>query len=132
MSDLGTGISIAFGTSNFTAEMMSINGSGITRESYETSHLGTTGDKTFNPKKLVDQGTIEMEFAFDPDAQPPISGPTETITITFPLPEGGLTAATLVGSGFITDFSYTGEFEEKMTGSATLKWAAGVTWTAST
>jgi len=130
--DVGTGTTITFGTSGFSADILSISSGGFTREAYETTHMGTTSDMTFEPKKLVDNGSLDIEFAFDPDAQPPIGGATETVTITFPLPTGGLTAATLVGSGFITDFSFSAEVEERMTASATLKWAAGVTWTAST
>lgn len=132
MSDTGTGIAIVFGTSGFTAELLSLNGSGAERGEYETTNMATTGDKTFAPQKLVDQGSIDMEFAFDPDAQPPISGATETITITFPLPSGGLTKATLVGSGFIKSFQWGAELEEKMTATATIRWAGGVTWTAGT
>lgn len=132
MADLGTGITIVFGTSAFSAELLSINGTGATRGEYETTNMATTGDKTFSPMKLAEQGTIDMEWAFDPDAQPPIAGAAETVTITFPLPAGGLTSATLAGSGFITSFEWTGPLEEKMTATATLRWAAGVTWTAST
>jgi len=130
MSDLGTGTTIAFGTSAFTAEILGIKSSGITRDSYETSDMATTGSKTKSPKKLVDEGSIDIEFAFDPDAQPPINGPTETVTITFPLPDGMVSAATLVGSGFITSFEWGSELEEKMMASATLTWAAAPTWTA--
>lgn len=132
MQDVGTGTTIVFGTSAFSADLLSVNSSGMTREAFETSHMGTTSDMTFSPKNLVDNGTIDIEFAFDPDAQPPIAGAVETVTITFPLPDGGISAATLVGSGFITDFSFGAELEERMTATATLKWSGGVTWTAST
>ena len=130
--DVGTGTTIVFGTSGFSADLLSVSAGGASRESYDTTHMGTTGSKTFAPTSLVDQGTLDIEFAFDPDEQPPISGAIETVTITFPLPDGGSTAATLVGSGFVTDFSFSAEVEERMTGSATLKWSGGVTWTAST
>lgn len=130
--DVGTGTTIAFGTSSFTADLLSLDSGGASRESYETSHMGTTTDMTFSPKSLVDRGSIDIEIAFDPDDQPPIGGATETITITFPLPAGGATAATLVGSGFVTDWAFSVPFEERMTATATIKWAAGVTWTAST
>ena len=130
--DVGTGITIAFGTSSFSADLLSLNGSAIERGEYETTHMGTTGSKTFSPMDLIDQGEIEMEFAFDPDAQPPIGGATETITITFPLPAGGLTSATLIGSGFVKSWTWGAELEEKMTGSATVRWASAPAWTAST
>ena len=116
MSDLGTGTTIVFATSSFTAELLSVSSSGLTREAYDTTDMSTTGSMTKAPKKLIDQGSVEIEFAFDPDAQPPISGPTETITITFPLPDGQTTAATLVGSGFITGFDWSAELEERNDG----------------
>ena len=132
MSDTGTGTTIVFATSSFSAEITSISSGGVSRDSYDTSHMGTTGSMTKAPKSLVDQGTIDLEFKHDPDAQPPISGPTETVTITFPIPAGGTTGATLIGSAFITDYSWSAELEEEMTASATLTWAAAPAWTAST
>ena len=131
MSDTGTGTTIVFATSAFTAEVTNISSSGITRDSYDTSHLGTTGSMTKAPKKLIDAGSIDLEFKFDPNSQPPISGPTETVTITFPIPTGGAAGATLVGSAFITDWEWGAELEDEMQASATLMWAADPVWTAS-
>lgn len=132
MADVGTGTTITFGTSNFTADITSLKSGGITRDSYETTHMGTTGSMTKSPKNLVDEGSIDIEFLFDPDNQPPIGGVTETVTITFPLPAGGIGAATLIGSGFVTDWEWGAEVEEQMTASATVTWAAAPVWTAST
>ncbi len=134
MADVGTGTSIVFGTSSFSAEILSLNGSDISRPDVDTTHLGTTGYKTYMPGDLVEGGTLDMEFAFDPDSQPPIAGAAETITITFPMPSGGSTAATLAFSGYINTWSWSGPLEERMTGSATVK-VDGLTdpvWTAST
>jgi hypothetical protein len=131
MSDTGTGTTIVFATSAFSAEITGITAGGVSRESYDTSHMGTTGSMTKAPKKLVDQGTIDIDFKFNPNAQPPYSGATETVTITFPIPAGDSAGATLIGSGFITDFSWGAELEEEMTASATLTWAAAPAWTAS-
>lgn len=126
MARNGTGITIGFGTSNFTAEIMSVNGSGITRPSIDTSHHGST-ERTFIPGDLVDNGTVDVEINFDPDEQPPIDEAPETVTITFPtaLDNG----ATLVGSAFVTDWEWGGPLEDKLTASFTLKWAGAVTWT---
>ena len=129
MSDTGTGTTIVFGTSAFTAELLSVTSGGVSRGSYDTTHMGTTGSMTKSPLALVDEGTVDIEFNYDPDEQPPISGVTETVTITFPIPAGDSAGATLVGSGFITDFSWSAELEEKMTASATLTWAAAPAWT---
>jgi hypothetical protein len=132
MSDTGTGTTIAFGTTGFTGHMLSFSPSGRERGEYETTHMGTTGSKTWAPMKLIDEGSLDIEFNFDPDEKPPMDQPSETITITFPIPAGGSTGATMVGSGFLTGDSWSSELEEKMVGGATLRWAGPVTWTAST
>lgn len=133
--DVGTGTTIVFGTSSFTAELLSVNGNDVTREDIDATHMGSTGYREFNPARLVDGGSIEMEFGFDPDDQPPVTGVAETITITFPLPSGGATAATFVFTGYINAWSWGAPLEENMTGTATIKVDGKGTapaWTAST
>lgn len=120
-TDVGTGTSIVFGTSAFTANIDSIDWSGITREAINASHLGTTGDHEFIPGDLVDNGEIGLEFHFAPNDFPPIDQPAEVVTITFPIPSGGAAGATWAASAFMTDFEINSATEEKMTASATLK-----------
>ncbi len=121
MADVGTGTTIVFGTSSFTAEILSVNGNDISREDVPTTHMGTTNYHTFMPSKLVDGGSIEMEIAFDPDSQPPITAAAETITITFPLPSGQSTAANLAFSGYVNSWSWSDPLEERMTANITIK-----------
>lgn len=125
--DLGTGASITFGTSGFTANITAINGQPITRPAIKTSHLGTTTADTFIPGDLYDPGGVQCEIQFDPDDFPPVSGAVETITVTFPLGAGGSVAAKWAFSGFMTDFSYGVPLEELMTGSFTLKASGAIT-----
>lgn len=134
MPDVGTATTITFGTSSFTAQVMSLNGSDITREDIDVTHMGSTNYMEFQPGNLADGGTIEMEIHFDPDSQPPILGAAETITITFPLPSGGIGAATLVFTGYVNSWSWEAPLEEVMTAEITIK-VDGKTdpvWTAST
>lgn len=133
MADTGTATTIAFGTSSFTAEVISINGSDITREDIDVTHLGSTSYMEFQPAKLADGGTIEMEIHFDPDAQPPILGAAETITITFPLPAGQATPADLEFTGYVNSWGFEVPLEEVMSAEITIK-VDGKTapvWTAS-
>lgn len=131
--DIGTGASIAFGTSSFTANMTSITPvSGAERASIQTTHLGTTTAHTFVPGDLVNWGECEITFQFDPDDRPPIDDPAETITITFPLSSGGTGAATLAGSGFMTNYGNEVPLEELMTAEATIKWTGDLTFSAET
>ena len=125
--DLGTGLSLTFGTSGFTANLLSVNGQDISRPAIQTTHLGTTTAHTFIPGDLYDPGGVEIEFQFDPDDYPPIDQPAETITVTYPLSSGGTTAANWAASGFMTDFSWGAPLEELMTGSATLKLSGAIT-----
>jgi hypothetical protein len=133
--DVGTGTTISFATSSFTAELLSLNGSDIAREPIDVTHMGSTTYKEFQPSDLVDGGSIEMEIGFDPDAQPPISAASEVITITFPTPPGGVAGATFVFQGFVTSWSWESPLEENMTATITVKvdgTGTAPAWTAST
>lgn len=123
MAEHGTGTTIVFGTSGFSASWTAVNQQGISRGFDQTSHLGSTNNHTYKPKKLVDQGEVPGEFFFDPTEQPPINGEPESITITFP------DGSTAVFVGFLTGWEWGAPLEELMTGSATLKISGGVTWT---
>lgn len=137
--DIGTGTTIGFGTSGFSLELLDVDGPGLSREFVETSHMGTAapgagqmGNKTFLPKRQVDPGELTFECHLDPDVIPPIHAAAETITITFPLPAGGATAATWACSGFITSYEPSDPMEDKMTVSITVKLTGPITVTAST
>ncbi len=121
MADVGTATTIAFATSSFSAQVMSLNGSDIAREDVDITHLGSTAYMEFQPAELADGGTIDMEIHFDPDEQPPILGSAETITITFPLPAGQGTAATFVFTGYVNSWSWEVPLEEVMTAEITIK-----------
>ena len=133
--DVGTGTIIAFGTSGFAAEVLSLNGNDITRPDVDVTHMGSTTYMEYQPGDLADGGSIEMEIGFDPDSQPPVTSAAETITITFPLPSGGATSATFVFTGYVSTWSWTAPLEEVMTASITIKVDGKGTppaWTAST
>ena len=121
MADVGTSTTIAFATSSFTAEVTNINGSDISREDIETTHMGTTVYRTFIPSRLVDGGTVEMELTFDPDVQPPIAGVSESITVTFPLVSPLTIAGKVVFTGYVNSWSWTDPLEDKLSATATIK-----------
>ena len=128
--DNGTGGSITFGTSGFTANISNINWDGIERVSIPTSHLGTTTAHTFIPGDLYDPGEISLDIQFDPDNFPPINSAAETITVNFPLSSGGSTAADWEATGFCTGASNVVPLEALMTGTITLKISGAITATA--
>ncbi len=121
--DLGTGTTLTFGTSSFTIDVMSVDGSGNeTREAIRTSHMGTTGTHTYTPSDIMDGGTFTVEGNFDGTQDPPTSGAVETITIDW-----GGSGYTWAFDGFITEFSPSAPFEDKMSGSFTIQVAGAIT-----
>lgn len=103
MPTTGKGGSIAFGTSNISASWTRISQWEKTLGKLESSHLGTTGEKTFLPDDLEDAGEMEVDLWFEATAALPSMGVSETITVTFPKENTSHnTAATLAGTGFIS------------------------------
>lgn len=126
MPDTGNLASITFGTSGFTASLTSIKPGAIKRPRINTSHLSTTSasGEQYIPGDLPDYDESEIEGQYNPNDQPPFNGAAETITITFPVPSGLSTGATLAGSGFVTEFAIGAlKNNELMTFSAKISWA---------
>ena len=122
-ADIATGITIVFGTSGFSAELTDITAPEAARDAVESSHQGTTTARTFIPQDLVDWGSLEIDFNFDPSTDPPVDATAETVTITWP------DATTWAFSGFMTNYSASAPLNDKMTGSATVKVTGDVTIT---
>ena len=129
-TDEGFGIAVTF-SSGFFAEITSVSLTGMTREAIETTHSTTTdGFRTFQPSDLVDHGGIDVEMHLDPDVGDgiPIDDASETVTVTFPTPIGGSSGATMAASGFMTNFTASAPFDDKMTASASIKWSGDITY----
>ena len=120
-TDVSLGITIAFGTTAFSAEILDVTPFAMARDSIETSHQGTTPAKTFMPADLWDAGELSFGIHYEPDENPPIDGAVETITITMP------DSTTLIGSGFFTAFNPTAPLNDKMTADVTVKWSGTIT-----
>lgn len=130
----GHGATIAFGTTGFTAAFRSLGGFDQDRGEHDKSHLGTTVYREIKPGDLIDPGEFEAEFFYNPDVQPPISSPAETITITLAKAissTGTVTnGAVIAGSGFVKKWSTpTITTDELLASSLTIRWADGPTFT---
>lgn len=126
---IGTGSTITFST-GFFAEITAINWSGIERESFETTHMGSTGGyKQFLPGNLVDPGELEVEMFLAPETPPPITGAAETVTVTMPSAGPGGTS-TWAASGFLTEFEWEDPVEDVMKATATIKFSGAITFVA--
>jgi len=116
MAQLGTGTTITFATSEFSAEILSVDGPSRSRESVQTSHMGSTDYHTFTPADLVDGGEVTIEIAHQSTTSPPIGGVAESITIDW----GGNGDAD-VFTGFVTGYTPNAAIDERMTASMTVK-----------
>lgn len=129
MADEGFSTTITF-SSGFCAEVQSVALNGYARNAIETTHMTTPqGWRTFQPSDLKDPGTLAIEMSFRPNDTPPLTSTAETITVTFPIPAGGSTGATLACSGFMTTFEFADPMDERMTASTELKFTGPPTWT---
>ena len=140
MQTTGHGATIAFADSGFNCQMTSIGGNEVSRESLETTHLSSTDlAKTFVPGDLVDNGERELEFYYQRNKRPPITGDPELITITYGLnhsvlPNGSkITASTKASEvflGFVTSFSQPAMVTDEIAkGTATIKISGDVAFT---
>lgn len=127
ISDIGTGTSISFGTSAFSARLVEVEWGGLKRASIQTTIMGTTSNHTFMPGDLVDRGELNLTFHFDPSLTPPIAGAIETVTITFPVPAGLTNGASWAASCFMTDYKPSSKIETLMEATATLKITGAIT-----
>lgn len=111
----GHGTTLTFATSGFSANLLSLNGIGFSREKVDTTHMGTTTAKTNIAADLYELPDITAEISFDPAVSIPSSGTDETITINFK--NSGKTWA---ATGRIASASISVPMGDRMTCSLTL------------
>ena len=80
-----TGVTVTFGTSAFSGHITSVDWSGRTRGTIESTHLGSTGTRTYIPQTLVEGGEITVEAFFNgTDAVGTLLGAAaETVTVAW-------------------------------------------------
>lgn len=134
--DVSTGLTVAFGTSSFSGEVIGLAIDGITRVSVPTSHMataapgaGTFANMTFIPGDLSDGGSVTIEYHFNPETTPPIDAVAETMTLTWPLAAGDGTPANWAASGFFTDIGIAAPLDDKMVQTVTFKVSGNMTVT---
>lgn len=118
----GDGTTIAFASSGFTGNIISINGPDGTRAAIDSTHLGTTTWKTFIASGLTDGGSASLSVQYDPTVTVPVTADAETITID---PAGS--GQTISFTGFISDFSHAFAVDELMQLDLTLKISGAIT-----
>ena len=108
--DTGHGASVTFGTTAWTGKIVGIpTNVALTRDPVDISHLATSGQREYMAGDLDAIGAVTLDVAFETaTGLPGTTGTPETITITFPLAPGGggVTAAKIAGTGFISGITY--------------------------
>lgn len=130
MPDIGHGCTVTF--SGFVGVYQEIDGPGLERDAVETTHMtSTSGYREFIPG-LIDAGEVTAPLNFDPNTNPPIASAAGTLTITWPIPDGGSTGATWACSAFVTSYKPTAPVDDRMTCEITWKLTGVPTFTDST
>lgn len=133
----GHGATLGFGTTTtWTPDYTSIGGWGVSRESVETSHLGTTGARTYIGGGLFSIEPFTAEYLFDMDEMTAAdncfpddllfdSGAvsvSETVTITYP-DFATSSSGTVAGSAHVTGWTH-GDLvtDQVLAGSISVQW----------
>ena len=123
------GITVAFATSAFTCKIVDVDGPELSRSEIETTHQTSEEYwRNYIPSKLKNGGELSLKIHFAPDATPPIDGAPETVTVTWPVPEGKLVGATWSWNrSFMTKFKASGQLGQLMTADITVKFQGKLT-----
>lgn len=117
----GHGTTITFGTSGFSANLLSINSFTAMRESIDNTHMGTTDAMAFLPASLY-SWEAEITVEHDGSDAVPIDSANETITIDW---AGG--GNTYAGSGHVTNYSAGAAIGARMEATMSIKGSGAVT-----
>lgn len=119
----GTGATVTFGTSTFAANLLDIDWGGRTRDALDSTHMGTTGTKTYIPADLVDGGEISLTYFFNcTDATGTLlSAAAETVTVAWN------TGVSWAASCFCTEVGASAQIGDTMKQTVKLKVAGAVT-----
>ncbi len=119
MATEGIATEISFGTSNFSANLLSVDGPNIERAVIDSTHMETENAMTKILAALYDAGTVDITIEHDPSSLPPVIGQTalETITIKWAGIESG---STWSFSGGMTSYTGGATIGERMEASATI------------
>ena len=114
----GTTISL----NGVTFDIVDFDHSGISRESVDVSHLGTTGGKPFLFSAMYDPGELSCTVMWATSAGfPAMTAAAATVTVTFS------DGSTYAGSAANTGFQYSGAVGDKCTGQLTVKFSGTLT-----
>lgn len=137
MATQGGGTTVTFGTSNWVADIETIDFDNIVRENVPTTHLATAQDgdgniaATSDPSEVVDYGGVTLTFQDNLDTPPPWGAAAEEVTIQYVAKNGQATGAKDVGQGYIDNYTE-GQVVagDKILSTVHIKWTGPVVRTA--
>ena len=128
--DIADGATVSFGSVFSSLNLASISHSGVSRNTVDASHLGTSGGKDFLASSMYDPGEMSCEVHFDPSLRSTIlnamtnDSTAQALSITYP--NGGTATYAWSAYGYLTGFEITANKEELMTATATVKLSGNI------
>lgn len=99
----GTGATITFGTSSFTAEIVSIKRTARKYDALDVTKLSSTSNKEYIRSTLAEPGELDIEVHYNPDIRYDETVTSETVTVTYPSITGSTTNSKDASTGFIIE-----------------------------
>jgi hypothetical protein len=145
MASVGNTTSIAFTTTSFVAKIIDFSGPSISVASVDTTTTSSVGtdqsggigrdlSETVVRSKLpgsVDFGQLSMTIEHNQEAAIPVTGATETVTITFPTTGSNTNGATYAMTAFVSAYEVTGAgLDSHIRANMTIDISGEVTFTA--
>lgn len=132
--DVGTGSTVAFGTTTtFTPKITGIKLGGETVPVIDISNMSTTAYREKMQGDLKEPVVVTLDADYNPSLTAILGVAAQTVTVTFPIPAGGSTGATIAGTAFVSSVNDANiPLEEKMTATHVIQFDGftGPTYTA--
>ena len=127
-ADVGYGTTITF-QSGLLAQIINVARPDFGKRSViDISHMTVTNAwRKFIPGDLKDPGTLTIQILFETHRlgayKTAMAAIKETVTVTYPIPAGAVTAGTSSALGFASNFSDVQPLDDKMTATVEVKFS---------
>jgi len=126
MMYIGTGTTVSFGGSPI-GEILDVTPPGVSRETVQSSTMGSVDAHTFLGTKLYDGGEVSLEIALNPTSSWVISSGDAAQAMVITFPDSGST--TWGFDAIVTGYEPADPLEDRMTATLTFKVTGAITIT---
>lgn len=124
------GFALSFGTSAWSAKIVSYTMDGETADDVDTADLSSTGNRPYEGGELIEGGTYTFALHIDTVVTRLATGISDIATLTYPISvAGNSTPSTKVFDTYINSFSESGDINALINGSVTIKVAGDSVFT---